>query len=117
MGGKSASHASFPIRASPDGTGVARLGTGSTSVSLHWAATTGSSTRCATFYSTGRLGGFHFTPGQAYEDAGNGNRSQLHWDMVCIRRKACGGGEIRFDGKLIRKNGIFLPKPLAKLNP
>ena len=61
-------------------------------------------------------GSFHFTPGQAYEDADNGNRSQVHWDMVSIQRKDWGGGEIHFDGKLIRKNGIFLPKALAKLN-
>jgi aminopeptidase len=61
-------------------------------------------------------GSFHFTPGQAYEDADNGNRSQVHWDMVCIQRKDYGGGEIRFDGKLIRKDGVFLPKSLAKLN-
>lgn len=61
-------------------------------------------------------GSFHFTPGQAYEEADNGNRSQVHWDMVCIQRKECGGGEIYFDDKLIRKDGIFLPKALAKLN-
>ncbi len=61
-------------------------------------------------------GSFHFTPGQAYEDADNGNRSQVHWDMVSIQRKDYGGGEIRFDGKLIRKDGVFLPKSLAKLN-
>jgi aminopeptidase len=61
-------------------------------------------------------GSFHFTPGQAYEEADNGNRSQVHWDMVSIQRKDYGGGEIRFDGKVIRKDGIFLPKSLAKLN-
>lgn len=61
-------------------------------------------------------GSFHFTPGQAYEDADNGNRSQVHWDMVNIQRKDYGGGEIYFDGKLIRKDGVFLPKSLAKLN-
>ncbi|GAA5481651.1 aminopeptidase [Haloferula sargassicola] len=61
-------------------------------------------------------GSFHFTPGQAYEEADNGNRSQVHWDMVCIQRKDYGGGEIKFDGKLIRKDGVFLPKALAKLN-
>ena len=27
-------------------------------------------------------GSFHFTPGQAYEEANNGNKSQVHWDMV-----------------------------------
>jgi len=61
-------------------------------------------------------GSFHFTPGQAYDEADNGNRSQVHWDMVNIQRKDYGGGEVWFDGKLIRKDGIFLPKSLAKLN-
>ncbi len=61
-------------------------------------------------------GSFHFTPGQAYEEADNGNRSQVHWDMVTIQRNDYGGGEIYFDGKLIRKNGIFLPKSLSGLN-
>lgn len=61
-------------------------------------------------------GSFHFTPGQAYEEADNGNRSQVHWDMVNIQRKDYGGGEIKFDGKVIRKDGVFLPKALAKLN-
>ncbi|MEM0968678.1 MAG: aminopeptidase [Verrucomicrobiota bacterium] len=63
-------------------------------------------------------GSFHFTPGQAYEgEADNGNRSQVHWDMVQIQRKDWGGGEIRFDGKPIRKDGLFLLKSLEPLNP
>ncbi len=62
-------------------------------------------------------GSFHFTPGQAYEIADNGNRSRIHWDLVNIQRKDYGGGEIWFDGKLIRKNGLFLPPALKKLNP
>lgn len=62
-------------------------------------------------------GSFHFTPGQAYEQADNGNRSQVHWDLVNIQRPDWGGGEIRFDGKVIRKDGIFVPKSLHKLNP
>lgn len=63
-------------------------------------------------------GSFHFTPGQAYEGpADNGNKSQVHWDMVQIQRKSHGGGEIWLDGKLLRKDGLFLPKSLAKLNP
>ncbi len=62
-------------------------------------------------------GSFHFTPGQAYEGVGNGNRSQVHWDMVCIQRPDYGGGEIWFDGKLARKDGLFVPKSLHKLNP
>ncbi len=61
-------------------------------------------------------GSFHFTPGQAYEEADNGNRSTVHWDMVNIQRKDYGGGEIYFDGKLLRKDGKFLPKNLQKLN-
>lgn len=62
-------------------------------------------------------GSFHFTPGQAYAHCGNGNNSQVHWDMVCIQRKEYGGGEIWFDGKLVRKDGLFVPKSLHKLNP
>ena len=62
-------------------------------------------------------GSFHFTPGQAYEEADNGNRSQVHWDMVNIQREDYGGGTIHFDGKLIRENGRFIPKPLQALNP
>jgi aminopeptidase len=62
-------------------------------------------------------GSFHFTPGQAYAEGGNGNKSQIHWDMVCIQRPDYGGGEVWFDGKLVRKDGLFLPAPLRKLNP
>jgi aminopeptidase len=62
-------------------------------------------------------GSFHFTPGQAYEGpADNGNRSQVHWDMVCIQRPDYGGGEMYFDGKLIRKDGQFLAEELKPLN-
>lgn len=61
-------------------------------------------------------GSFHFTPGQAYEDADNGNRSQVHWDMVNIQRADYGGGEVYFDGKLIRRDGDFVPKELRSLN-
>lgn len=62
-------------------------------------------------------GSFHFTPGQAYAVGGNGNKSRIHWDMVNIQRPDYGGGEIWFDGKLIRKDGLFVPKALQKLNP
>lgn len=62
-------------------------------------------------------GSLHFTPGQAYEICGNGNRSAIHWDMVLIQRRDWGGGEIWFDGELIRKDGLFLPKDLQPLNP
>ena len=62
-------------------------------------------------------GSLHFTPGQAYEECDNGNRSAVHWDMVLIQRPEWGGGEIWFDGELIRKDGRFLPKDLKPLNP
>ena len=62
-------------------------------------------------------GSFHFTPGQAYENCDNGNRSQVHWDLVCIQRKDYGGGEMYFDGELVRKDGIFTDPELAILNP
>jgi len=62
-------------------------------------------------------GSFHFTPGQAYENADNGNRSQVHWDLVCIQRPDYGGGEIYFDDKLVRKDGEFVLEELKRLNP
>jgi aminopeptidase len=37
--------------------------------------------------------------------------------MVLIQRPEWGGGEVWFDGKLIRKDGKFLPKELRGLNP
>lgn len=62
-------------------------------------------------------GSLHFTPGNAYESPGNGNKSQVHWDMVLIQRPEYGGGEIYFDGELIRKDGLFVPEDLQPLNP
>ncbi|NOT00410.1 MAG: aminopeptidase [Phycisphaerales bacterium] len=63
-------------------------------------------------------GSFHFTPGAAYEDeADNGNRSQIHWDLVCMQDAVHGGGEIWFDDKLIRKDGMFVVEELKALNP
>jgi aminopeptidase len=62
-------------------------------------------------------GSFHFTPGNAYKEADNGNRSQVHWDLVTIQRPEYGGGEVYFDGKLIRKDGLFVVPDLAGLNP
>jgi aminopeptidase len=59
-------------------------------------------------------GSFHFTPGNCYEDASNGNQSAIHWDLVQIQRKEYGGGEIYFDGELIRKDGIFVDEGLER---
>jgi len=62
-------------------------------------------------------GSLHFTPGQAYEEADNGNRSAVHWDLVLIQRPEYGGGEIWFDDVLIRKDGRFVIPELEPLNP
>ena len=59
-------------------------------------------------------GSFHLTPGQCYDEAPNGNQSSIHWDLVLIQRSDYGGGEIWFDGKLVRKDGIFTDPELEK---
>ena len=61
-------------------------------------------------------GSIHFTPGMAYQDAFNGNKSNIHWDLVQIQTKEYGGGEIYFDDKLIRKDGKFVIDELKQLN-
>jgi len=64
-------------------------------------------------------GSFHMALGNAYEgEADNGNRSQIHWDLVAIQTAGLGGGEISFDGETIRKNGRFVTtdlKPIDKV--
>jgi aminopeptidase len=62
-------------------------------------------------------GSIHLTPGSSYDDAFNGNKSAVHWDLVLIQRPEYGGGEIYFDDKLIRKDGIFVIPELECLNP
>ncbi len=62
-------------------------------------------------------GSFHFTPGSCYDEAPNGNDSSVHWDLVNIQRADFGGGEMHFDGVLIRKDGLFVLDELKDLNP
>lgn len=62
-------------------------------------------------------GSIHFTPGSSYDDCFNGNKSAVHWDLVYIQTPEYGGGEIYFDGKLIRKDGRFVVPELECLNP
>ena len=62
-------------------------------------------------------GSLHLTPGRAYEDADNGNRSSIHWDIVLIQTPKWGGGEIYFDDVLVRKDGLFVLPELEGLNP
>lgn len=62
-------------------------------------------------------GSFHLTPGMCYEDAPNGNKSAVHWDLVMIQRPEYGGGKIYFDDVLIRNDGLFVIDELLCLNP
>ena len=59
------------------------------------------------------FGSIHLTPGQAYDECDNGNRSAVHWDLVRILND----GEIWFDDVLIQKNGRFVHRDLLSLNP
>jgi aminopeptidase len=61
-------------------------------------------------------GSFHFTPGNSYDDCDNGNKSAVHWDIVCLQTPDCGGGEVYFDDVLVRKDGEFVLDELAPLS-
>jgi aminopeptidase len=60
------------------------------------------------------FGSIHLTPGMAYGECDNGNKSAVHWDLVKI---LVGDGDLFFDGKLIQHNGYFVHKDLLDLNP
>lgn len=62
-------------------------------------------------------GSFHFTPGCAYDECDNGNKSAVHWDLVNIQTPEYGGGKIYFDDVLIREDGRFVLPELDGLNP
>jgi len=63
------------------------------------------------------MGSIHFTPGNCYDEAPNGNVSSIHWDLVLIMTPEYGGGEIYFDDVLVRKDGRFVVPELECLNP
>ena len=62
-------------------------------------------------------GSFHFTPGNCYDECPNGNHSAIHWDLVCIQAPEYGGGDMFFDGQLVRHDGLFVTEGLLGLNP
>ncbi|NGZ75208.1 aminopeptidase [Saccharibacillus alkalitolerans] len=62
-------------------------------------------------------GSIHFALGQAYENADNGNASDIHWDIVLLLKEEFGGGEIYFDDVRVSKNGRFVVDSLKGLNP
>jgi aminopeptidase len=62
-------------------------------------------------------GSIHFTPGSCYDEASNGNKSDIHWDLVMRQDPESGGGEIWFDDVCIRRDGRFIVDELDGLNP
>ncbi len=62
-------------------------------------------------------GSIHLTPGSCYDEASNGNTSDVHWDLVMRQTPEAGGGEIWFDDRLVRKDGLFVLDELKGLNP
>lgn len=72
---------------------------------------------CDILFDEKMVGSFHFTPGNAYERNENGNHSAQHWDLICCQMPEFGGGEMWFDGVLIRKDGRFVLPELDCLNP
>ncbi len=62
-------------------------------------------------------GSLHLALGRSYDDAGNGNLSSVHWDLVLIQTPEWGGGEVWFDDVLVRKDGRFVLPELEGLNP
>jgi aminopeptidase len=62
-------------------------------------------------------GSIHLALGDAYEEADNGNKSTIHWDIVLLLKPEFGGGEIYFDDVLVSKDGRFVIESLYSLNP
>jgi aminopeptidase len=57
-----------------------------------------------------KIGGtMHLALGSAFPQAGGGNTSGLHWDMICDLRQ---DGEVYADGELVWKAGRFLTDPV-----
>jgi aminopeptidase len=56
-------------------------------------------------------GSNHLTLGNDYEEAPNGNESNIHWDLVCI------GPDVYLDGEKIREGRKFITDDLKVLNP
>ena len=61
-------------------------------------------------------GSLHVALGNAYPNCNNGNKSAIHWDLILNQNIDWGGGEVYFDGKLVRKDGLFVSPKLDGLN-
>ncbi len=62
-------------------------------------------------------GSIHLAIGNSYDEAPNGNKSGVHWDLVLRMLPEEGGGEVYFDDVLVRKDGRFVLPELQGLNP
>jgi aminopeptidase len=62
-------------------------------------------------------GSWHLALGQAYEETQNGNTSAIHWDLIQIQTPDHGGGTLELDGRVVRKDGLFVVPELEGLNP
>jgi aminopeptidase len=63
---------------------------------------------CANTLLDEKIGGtFHLAVGRGYPETGSQNVSAVHWDMVCDLRE---GGELELDGRVIQRDGRFLPE-------
>ncbi|GAA4726414.1 aminopeptidase [Brevibacillus fulvus] len=69
-----------------------------------------------TLFDEKMAGSIHLALGQAYPMAENGNVSNLHLDLVLCQLPEFGGGSLFFDNVLIRKDGMFQPPELQRLN-
>ena len=59
-------------------------------------------------------GSLHLSLGDCLEETQNHNPSNVHWDMVLMQES---GGELYFDDRLSRKDGLFVLPDLEGLNP
>lgn len=57
------------------------------------------------------FGSNHLTLGYDYDEAPNGNKSAIHWDLVCI------GADVFLDGECIRRGRLYVTGDLLGLNP
>ena len=67
-----------------------------------------------TLFDEKMAGSLHVTPSGT--DA-QGKRSLVHWDIVQCHLPDYGGGEIFLDGKLWRKDGMFVDEGMKRLDP
>jgi aminopeptidase len=59
-------------------------------------------------------GSLHLALGQCGRETPNGNQSAIHWDIVLVQTEERGGGEVYFDGELIRRDGRFVDQELEQ---